>query len=232
MMKMMLIERLYTDDKDAVWSGVIGRLKARGTRTVQPLYVSDLEGQEYLSVVFHTDVIDDCARFLVDNVAMCKNVNDTKTIMLLKPAFLPMPGDRPKDLERFSLYLKVQPKYYPSVYNEILHHEFEVNCFPNYVAYAFGDYDILATFLARDKSAVKDYVRRHLEPLSGIEDIHINRIKRTELLATKPSWREIQRSLLYIPPWMSKKMDDHYLYDIDPPTEEYLMLTGAMEDEL
>ena len=101
---MMLIERLYTSDKDAVWHGVIDRLKARGTRTVQPLYVSDLKGQKYLSVVFHTDVIDDCAMFLVDNVAMCKNVEDTQTIMLLKPVFLPMPRDRPKDLERYSLY--------------------------------------------------------------------------------------------------------------------------------
>ena len=118
------------------------------------------------------------------------------------------------------------------MYNELLHHEFEVNCFPNYVAYAFGDYDILATFLARDEATMKDYVKQHLEPLSGIQGITINRIRRTELLATTSSWREIQRSLLFIPPWMSKKMDDHYLYDIDPPTEEYLMLTGAMENEL
>jgi hypothetical protein len=65
-----------------------------------------------------------------------------------------------------------------------------------------------------------------------VGEVTINKIKRTELLATTPQWREIQRSLLYIPPWMSRKMDDHYLYDIDPPTEEYLMLTGAMEDDL
>ena len=229
---MMLIERLYTSNKDIVWNGAIDRLKGRGTRSVQPLYISDLKGQKYLSIVFHTDVIDDCAKFLVDNVAMCKNVDDTTTVMLLKPVFLPMPGDRPKDLERYSLYLQVQPKHYPTVYNEILQHEFEVNCFPNYVAYAFGDYDILATFLARDEALMKDYARRYLEPLSGINDIGINKIRRTELLTTKSTWREIQRSLLFIPPWMSKKMDDHYLYDIDPPTEEYLMLTGAMGDEL
>jgi hypothetical protein len=126
----------------------------------------------------------------------------------------------------------VAPKYYPSVYNEILHHEFEVNVFPNYMAYAFGDYDILATFLARDMGYMEEFVREHLKPLSGVNSVTINKINRTELLATTPQWREIQRSLLYIPPWMSKKMDDHYLYDIDPPTEEYLMLTGAMEDDL
>lgn len=229
---MMLIERLYTKDKDVVWNGVIDRLKNRGTRTVQPLYVSELKGQEYLSIVFHTDVIDDCARFLVDNVAMCKNVEDTKTIMLLKPVFLPMPGDRPKDLERYSLYLQVQPKHYPAVYNEILHHEFHVNCFPNYVAYAFGDYDILATFLVRDESYVKDYIKTHLKPLSGVQGCTINKIRRTELLTSKATWREIQRSLLYIPPWISRKLGEHYLYDIDPPTEEYLMMTGAMSDEL
>ncbi len=229
---MLLIERLYTSDKDTVWNGVIDRLKGRATRTVQPLYVSDLKGQAYLSVVFHTDVIDDCAMFLVDNVAMCRNVEDTQTIMLLKPVFLPMPGDRPKDLERFSLYLKVAPKHYPSVYNEILHHEFGVNVFPNMLAYAFGDYDILATFLARDKGAMKEYVLEHLEGMSGVGNVTINPIKRTELLATKDQWREIQRSLLFIPPWMSKKMDDHYLYDVDPPTEEYMMMSGALPDEL
>ena len=229
---MMLIERLYTDDKETVWHGVIDRLKGRGTRTVQPLYVSDLKGQKYLSVVFHTDVIDDCAMFLVDNVAMCKNVRDTQTIMLLKPVFLPMPGDRPKDLERFSLYLKVQPKHYPSVYNEILHHEFAVDCFPNYVAYAFGDYDILTTMLAKDEQCLRQFIDESLRQIKGLEDVTINSIKRTELLTDRKSWREIQRSLLYIPPWISRKMDDHYLYDIDPPTEEWLMMTGAMSDEL
>jgi hypothetical protein len=143
-----------------------------------------------------------------------------------------MPQDRPKDLERYSLYLEVQPKYYPTVYNEILHHEFDVHCFPNYVAYAFGDYDILATFLAKSEKHLNDYVKEHLEPLSGIEKVTINKIRRTELLATKANWRQVQRSLLYIPPWISRKMDDHYLYDIDPPSEEYLMLTGAMYDEM
>jgi hypothetical protein len=177
-------------------------------------------------------VIDDAATFLVDNVAMCRNVEDTSTIMLLKPVFLPMPADRPKDLERYSLYLEVLPKYYPTVYNEILHHEFDVQCFPNYVAYAFGDYDILATFLARSEDHLKRYVKEHLEPLSGVEKVTINKIKRTELLATKSQWRRVQRSLLYIPPWVSRKMDEHYLYDIDPPSEEYLMLTGAMYDEM
>ena len=54
---MMLIERLYTKDKDAVWNGVIDRLKGRATRSVRPLYVSDLDALWPSMVIFLALVI-------------------------------------------------------------------------------------------------------------------------------------------------------------------------------
>lgn len=229
---MMLLERLFTKDKDAVWNYVVEHLKGRDSKTVHPLYISDLSDQKYLSVMFNTDSVDDMVRFLVDNVAMNRNIDDTQTIMLMKPAYLPLPRDRPKEMDRFSIYIKVQPRAYGAVYHELLNHEYPYSCSPNYIAYAFGDYDILLTALAKDDKCVKNLVDTYLKHVHGIEDGKVHKIRRTELLASRSMWRELQRSLLYIPPYVSKKLDEHYLYDIDPATEEYMMITGAMPDEL
>jgi len=230
---MMLLERLYTGkNKDSVWKHVVGTWKNKETRTVKPLYVSDLKDQDYLSVVFYTEVLDDMARFLVDHVSVCKDIVDTKTLMFMKPVFLPMPHDRPRDLNRFSIYIRAQPVFYSEIYNSILNHEFSGACFPNYLAYVFGDYDILMTMLAKDKGCLSDFIDSSIKPLNGVQEAIINPIKRTELLTSTGQWREIQRSLLCIPPWISKRLKEHYLYDTDPTAQEDLMLTGAMSDEL
>jgi hypothetical protein len=229
---MMLIERLYTKNKNALWNYVVEQFKGRDTKTVHPLYVSDLIDQKYLSIMFNTDSVDDMVRFLVDNITMSKDIDDTQTIMLMRPSYLPLPRDRPKEMERFSIYIKVQPRYYSAVHHELLNHEYPYTCFPNYITYAFGDYDILMTVLARDEKCVRELVDTYLKHVRGIEDGNIYRIRRTELLTSRSVWREVQRSLLYIPPYVSSKLDEHYLYDIDPATEEYMMITGAMSDEL
>ncbi len=150
----------------------------------------------------------------------------------MKPVFLPIPKERPSKQCRFSIYLKVEPRYYHDVYNKLLDKRYETDVFPTYIAYSLGDFDIVMSLLGEGIDKVKDFVDENVKTIEGVNECTINPIKRSEHLAEMDTWRRLQRSLLHIPPWVSKELRKHYLYDYDLSVEDYCKLTGAMIDEL
>jgi DNA-binding Lrp family transcriptional regulator len=229
----MLIVRLITkDDPEKVWNYLIKNLKGKETKKVRPLYISKLQGKNYLGVIFDVEKIDYIVKFLVQQIGACKGIVDTQTLTLMKPVFLPIPKQRPDCLCRFALYLRVEPKAYHDVYNELLDHKYKNDVFPTYVAYSLGDFDIVASILGESLDKVKEFANETLTKIEGITGFEIFPIERSEHLASNETWRRLQRSLLHIPPWVSKELKKHYLYDYDLSVEDYCKLTGAMIDEL
>jgi hypothetical protein len=229
----MLIVRLITkEDPEKEWNYLIKNLKGKETKKVKPLYISKLKGKNYLGVIFDVEKIDYIVKFLVQQIGACKGIIDTQTLTLMKPVFLPIPKDRPDCLYRFTIHIKVEPKSYHDVYNELLNHKYRNDVFPTYVAYSLGDFDIVVSMLGESLERVKEFSDETLTKITGVSGFEIFPIERSEHLASNETWRRLQRSLLHIPPWVSKELKKHYLYDYDLSTEDYCKLTGAMIDEL
>lgn len=230
---MMLIVRLiYKENPDKVWDYLIKNLKGKETKKVKPLYLSQLHGKNYIGVIFDVEKIDYIVKFLVQQIGACGDIVDTQTLTLMKPVFLPIPKERPENLCRFTIHLKVEPKYYHDVYNELLEYRYKNNIFPTYIAYSLGDFDIVVSMLGEGIDTVKSFVDDTLGNIKGITESTIYPIEKSEHLASNETWRRLQRSLLHIPPWVSKEIRKHYLYDYDLSVEDYCKLTGAMIDEL
>lgn len=230
---MMLIVRLIVkEDTEKVWNYLIKNLKGKETKKVKPLYLSQLHGKNYISVVFDVEKIDYIVKFLVQQIGACEEIVDTQTLTLMKPVFLPIPKERPQQQCRFSIFLKVEPKYYHDVYNELLDYKYEVELFPTYVAYSLGDFDILLSVLGEGIDKAKGFVDEKLSKIKGVTECTINPIMKSEHLASMETWRRLQRSLLHIPTWATKEIKKHFLYDYDLSIEDYCKLTGAMIDEL
>lgn len=230
---MMLIVRLtYKDDPDNVWNYLIKRLKGKETKKIKPLYVSKLKGKNYIGVIFDVEDIDQIVKFMVQQIGGCENIVDTQTLTLMKPVFLPIPKKRPKNLCRFTIHIKVEPKSYHDVYNALLETRYESDLFPTYVAYSLGDFDIVMSVLGDGMEKVGTFVNDILNKIEGVTGSTIFPIERSEHLANTDTWRRLQKSLLHIPPWVSKDLKKHYLYDYEMSTEDYCKLTGAMIDEL
>ena len=229
----MLIVRLkWKEDPEEVWNCVRKNLKGQETKKVKPLYISKLHDKNYISVVFEVEKIDYIVKFLVEQVGNCQEVGDTQTLTLMKPVFLPIPKERPKNMCRFSIFFKVEPRFYHDVYNELLSYRYESSFFANFVAYSLGDFDIMLSTLGDEIDTVRGAVEEKLSKLKGVLECTINRIEKSEHLANTDTWRRLQKSLLHIPPWVSKDLKKHYLYDYEMSTEDYCKLTGAMIDEL
>ncbi len=230
---MMLIVRLIVEGDIAnVWNYLIKNLKGKETKKVKPLYISQLQVKNYIGIIFDVEKIDYIVKFLVEQIGGCKEIVDTQTLTLMKPVFLPIPKDRPENLCRFSIHIKVEPRYYHEVYNDLLAHKYETKVFPTYVAYSLGDFDIVMSMLGQGIDSVKGFVDKTLNNIKGVTRSTIYPIERSEYLAKTETWRRLQRSLLHIPPWVSKDLKKHYLYDYDLSVEDYCKLTGAMIDEL
>lgn len=230
---MMLIVRLiWKEDPEEVWNCVRKNLKGQETKKVKPLYISKLQEKNYISVVFDVEKIDYIVKFLVQQVGGCKEVIDTQTLTLMKPVFLPIPKERPEKQCRYSIFLKVEPKYYHDVYNELLDYKYKPDLFPTYIAYSLGEFDIVLSVLSESIDKVKVFVEGVLCKIEGVNGCAINTIEKSEHLASMETWRRLQRSLLHIPPWATKEIKKHYLYDYELSIEDYCKLTGAMIDEL
>ena len=229
----MLIVRLtYKDDPDKVWKYLIKNLKGKETKKVKPLYVSKLTGKNYIGVIFDVEDIDQIVKFMVQQIGGCSNIVDTQTLTLMKPVFLPIPKERPKNLCRFTIHIKVEPRSYHDVYNALLDTRYKSDLFPTYIAYSLGDFDIVMSVLGQGMEKVETFVNNILNKISGVTGSTIYPIERSEHLANTDTWRQLQKSLLHIPPWVSKDLKKHYLYDYEMSTEDYCKLTGAMIDEL
>jgi DNA-binding Lrp family transcriptional regulator len=229
----MLIVRLITkDDSEKVWSYLIKNLKGKETKKVKPLYISKLHGKNYLGVIFDVEKIDYIVKFLVQQIGACEGIVDTQTRTLMKPVFLPIPKDRPDCLYRYTIHMRVEPKSYHDVYNELLDHKYRNDVFPTYIAYSLGDFDIVVSVLGESIDKVNEFGDETLTVIDGVTEFEIFPIERSEHLASNETWRRLQRSLLHIPPWVSKELKKHYLYDYELSVEDYCKLTGAMIDEL
>jgi hypothetical protein len=230
---MMLIVRLIIKgDPTNVWNYLMKNLKGKETKKVRPLYLSQLRGKNYIGVIFDVEKIDYIVKFLVQQIGACKGIVDTQTLTLMKPVFLPIPKERPDCLNRYTIHLKVEPRSYHEVYNALLDHKYKNDMFPTYVTYSLGDFDIMISMLSEGIDKVKTFADDTLSNIDGVTEFDIFPIERAEHLASNETWRRLQRSLLHIPPWVSKDLKKHYLYDYELSTEDYCKITGAMIDEL
>lgn len=231
---MLLIINLYAKrNADKIWDYIVSNVKCHASKTVRPLYVSQIDGKNYISIIFDIQQINDIVRFLIDQIGGCDEIAKSRTFTLIKPVFLPIPRERTEGLGKFSIALKVEPKYYHDVYNELLEYRYGTEAFPTYISYSLGETDILMEMFAENFESVKNFVSDKICMMEGVTEYSIDLINRTQLIAEKERWRRLQKSLLHIPSWLaSEDLRGRYLYDYELSVEDYARLTGAMVDEL
>ncbi|MDO9536798.1 MAG: hypothetical protein Q7J68_00580, partial [Thermoplasmata archaeon] len=86
---------------------------------VTPLYAIRQEGKEYLSIVLDVKNLDAIEKMFVKSLNAMATVRETRTIPIMSPIYFPLPEGHPKDLQRYLMYLRVEPGKYDSVYNKI-----------------------------------------------------------------------------------------------------------------
>ncbi len=231
---MLMVLKLYPKgDQNKVWDYVFKNFDKTVEKTVIPIQMTEHVGDNVVGILFNVINIDDMVNFLTYRIGECEEIIDTKTMIFMKPVFLPLPKDRTIRLRRFTVPLIVQPRYFNTVYKKLIDYKYPDNIFPIYITYTLGESDILISMVAEDIETIHNFVSHTISPMDGVDSYMITEFGRSKRLISKEQWRTLQRSMLYIPPWAAGELGEKYLYDYDlaPPKDEFA-LSGAMVDEL
>jgi len=228
---MMLILRLYPMyEIDKVWDFVEERFAGRETRGAVPLFVSHQENFNYLSVVFEAKDVDSIAEFVVDEVAGCDEIGDTRTIVLMKPAFFSVPKDVPENLHRYLISISIDPKFYRTVYDRLVRYEPIDNVFFVYTAYTFGEDDILISTLAENWSEIRKFTNDWIEAIPGVKVARIAMVCRSMRLVSAEKWKSHQKK--YSRDRLLAKEAKLPEYEFDWTFVEECEIHGALPDEI
>ena len=221
---MMIIVRIFP--KGALnegWNKVLSNLERISNENCTPLYLSQQEEKNFISLIYDVKDLDLFADILVKDIPSTLQPEKTRTITLLKPAFFPVPKDRPVNLERYQVAVRVVSDELENTFNRILHLDYPTDVFPTYAAYSFGEDDILTSMLSINRNRIKEFVREKLEPQKGVLSVDVARINMSKRVAPTDMWRKYRESK-----YIFKPTGEYEEYDFI----EHAALTGAFVREI
>jgi hypothetical protein len=221
---MMILLRIFPkQDLSDSWNRALANLEKISNKDCTPLYASQQEEKDFMSMMYDVKDIDSFADVLVKDIPSAANSEKTRTITLLRPIFFPAPKDRPEQLERYQVAMRVASDELNNVFNHTIHLDYPVNLFPTYAAYSFGEDDILLSVLSISRDKVRAFVKEKIESQEGVLGVDIARIDMSKRLAPLEIWRHYR--------------EDKYLFKPSDGFEEYdfteqALISGAFAKEL
>ncbi len=143
---------------------------------VEPLYAIRQEGKRYLSILLKVKRLDSVQQVFLKNLETMAAVRDTRTIPIMSPVYFPPPKEHAKDLQRFLVFLRVNPENYRDVYSKLIELKWTKSTFMTYLSYSFGDDDIILSVLSKDRETARGFVERKISKIPGVVGYDTSRI--------------------------------------------------------
>jgi len=218
---LLTLVRLFARrNPDIVWDYIQTSYGDIRAGDVMPLFMSQQKWKRFVTIIFEAKTLDDLHSFIIDQSAKCPEISDTQTIPLMKPVFLPIPKERPVDIGRYSVTVKVHPTGYRDVYESIINTKHNSNLFVWYAAYALGQYDVFCSVFAKGKREI-DQFSRTLRKLLGVTNVTALPLKRTQIIASDDEWNRLRVRLLYRPSWLTEELEQKMVMDHDLSVAQY-----------
>jgi len=215
---MLVLIRLYPKGGlKALWTTIESEKRNLYWDDIKPLYIIQVEGKKYLSIVLDVKNLDSVQKVFLKTLAGLISVSRTKTIPIMKPLYFPLPEGHPTDMNRYQVFLRVEPEKYDDVFNSIIELDYPDNVIVTYLAYSFGDDDIIVSFLSTDRETAGEFVGEKMGKIDGVNAHDISRIMKSEYL---------------LPPDKSKAHKSRFLYSVPAGQKGELVNPSAYEKYL
>lgn len=212
---MMVIVRIFpSGDLEESWNMVLNNLGMLSNMYCTPLYLSQREEENFMTLIYDVKEIDHFADIVVKRIPSLLHPEKTRTITLLRPVFFPAPKGRPENLERYQVAVKGSCEELENIFNHLLHLDYPKDVFPTYVAYSFGEDDILMSMLSTGADRINGFAEANLRPQRGVTSINIGHITRSRRVAPSEMWKRYRES--------------RYLFKPTAEQEEYDFLEGEV----
>ena len=199
---MMLILRVFPKkDLSDSWNGVVKGVERISGQHCTPLYISQQEEKDFMSIMFDVQDIDAFADVLVKEIPSVADSEKTRTITLLKPVFFPAPKDRAPQLERYQVAVRATSDEVHNVFNHIVHLDYSSDVFPTYAAYSFGEDDILLAMLSVSREKIRAFVEKNIESAKGVLGVDVARINMSKRVAPIEMWKKYREKRYLFKPY-------------------------------
>ncbi len=224
----MVITRLYAKtNPDKLWNSVVEELGDYRSSDITPFYVPQ-SVQDFITISLQVKATDSVVGFLehvmdflTQKIARMDGLADSHTMPLIKLRFLPILKELPAAISRYTIEVKVHPPDYCKMYDSLLEARYDRDLAVTYIAYLFGEYDLLLSLLATDRLKVEEFANS-LEKTKNAQETKITAIKRTLLLTIRDDWDRFRMRLLHRPSWLTREIEADYdlnysLFTYDAP---------------
>jgi len=192
---MMIVVRISPKGElEESWNKVLNNLEMISNKYCTPLYLSQREEENRMSLVYDVTEVNSLGDILVKDIPSLLQPEKTRTVTLLKPAFFPAPRDRPANLERYQVALRVRSEELEDIFNFILHLDYPKDAFPTYAAYSLGEVDILVSMCSTSMDRLKQFVKEKLEPKEGVISVEVGHISKSKRVAPSIMWKSYRES--------------------------------------
>jgi hypothetical protein len=199
---MMITVRVFPrKDLNSSWNSVLSNLQKMTGEHCTPLYISQQEEKDFMSIMCDVKDIDAFADVLVHKIPSAADSAKTRTITLLKPVFFPAPKDRPLQLERYQVALRVASDELHNVFNHTIHLDYSSDVFPTYAAYSFGEDDILLSMLSVSRDKIRAFVKKNIESEKGVLGVDVARINMSKRVAPTEMWKKYREKKYLFKPY-------------------------------
>ncbi len=227
-----VIVRLFGKTELAdLWNEIDSDVRNYESSTAIPLYASQPEKKNYISVVFEVSNFENLKNFITRNVQTMKHVEKTRTIPMLEPTYFMMPKQHPANLFRFLVCMRVTPKKFQTVRSKITALNYPDNVYLTYISYTLGDDDILVSLLAESRKAVRNFAKMAFDDMESVHSYDISNQLATRRLASPEQWQKHMNRFL-------SNFDKHHKKDFDRKfdwTDEFkedAAMSGAFVSDL
>lgn len=198
---MLVLIRLFPKGGlKALWATIETEKRNLYWEDVKPLYAVQLEGKKYLSVVLDVKNLSSIQKIFLKNLATMTSVSKTKTVPIMRPLYFPLPEGHSTDLNRYQVLLRVEPEKYEDVYSSIIELDYPKDVVVTYLAYSFGDDDIIVSMLSKDRETALNFVNEKIGNIDGVNAHDMSRVmKSTYLLPPNKSLAHKARFLYSVP---------------------------------
>ena len=191
----MVIVRIFPSGAlEESWNHVLGNLEDLSNMYCTPLYLSQREEENIVTLIYDVKDPDHFADIVVKKIPALLRPEKMRTVTLLRPVFFPAPKERPQNLERYQVAVRANCGDMENVFNHMLHLDYPNDTFPTYAAYSFGEDDILLSMLAQSREGLGQFLHTNLESQRGVVSISVGHITRSKRVAPTQMWKRYRES--------------------------------------
>jgi len=192
---MMIVVRIFPKGElKESWDRLLNNLERVSNEHCTPLYLSQQEEKNFMSLIYDVKDMDHFDDIIVKKIPSAVQPEKTRTVTLLRSSFFPVRKDRPANLERYQVAVRVTSNELENVFNNILNLDYPRDVFPTYAAYSFGEDDILTSMLSTSRDRIKKFVWEKLERQEGVLNVEVARINMSKRVAPTEMWKKYRES--------------------------------------